>query len=169
MTLILPYPLIILKNLAGCAVPQYETDMNGLGEFPRIHQTVLILFCSVDLGITKLITLSEERLPSQQFLSQLGIKHEIHGCVEFEGIPVAKIVKIIESIENEIAADGKVAVHCREHKYMTSEDFRGFGTIYHINHTAIRFCLTIRISIFNDVISLPILTDKNTFQTKANN
>ena len=57
----------------------------------------------------------------------------------------------------------------REHKYMTSEDFRGFGTIYHINHTAIRFCLTIRISIFNDVISLPILTDKNTFQTKANN
>ena len=57
----------------------------------------------------------------------------------------------------------------REHKYMTSEDFRGFGTIYHINHTAIRFCLTICISIFNDVISLPILTDKNTFQTKANN
>ena len=60
-----------------------------------------------------MITLSEERLPSQQSLSQLGIKHEIHGCVEFEGIPVAKIVKIIESIENEIAADGKVAVHCR--------------------------------------------------------
>ena len=115
MTLILPYPhpLIILKNLAGCAVPQYETDINGLGEFPRIHQTVLTLFCSVDLGITKLITLSEKCLPSQQSLSQLGIKHEIHGCVEFEGIPVAKIVKIIESIENEIAADGKVAVHCR--------------------------------------------------------
>ena len=115
MTLILPYPqpLIILKNLAGCAVPQCDADMNGLGEFPRIHQTVLILFCSVDLGITKLITLSEKCLPSQQSLSQLGIKHEIHGCVEFEGIPVAKIVKIIESIENEIAADGKVAVHCR--------------------------------------------------------
>ena len=113
MTLILPYPLIILNNIAGCAVPQYKTDINGLGEFPRIYQTVLILFCSVDLGITKLITLSEECLPSQQSLSQLGIKHEIHGCVEFEGIPVAKIVKIIESIENEIAADGKVAVHCR--------------------------------------------------------
>ena len=62
-----------------------------------------------------------------------------------------------------------ISLTLREHKYMTSEDFRGFGTIYHINHTAIRFCLTIRISIFNDVISLPILTDKNTFQTKANN
>jgi len=88
---------VIPNILAGCAVPKYETDMNGL----------------VDLGITKLITLSEKCLPSQQSLSQLGIKHEIHGCVEFEGIPVAKIVKIIESIENEIAADGKVAVHCR--------------------------------------------------------
>ena len=65
--------------------------------------------------------------------------------------------------------EGARIVSDREHKYMTSEDFRGFGTIYHINHTAIRFCLTIRISIFNDVISLPILTDKNTFQTKANN
>ena len=27
----------------------------------------------------------------------------------------------------------------REHKYMTSEDFRGFDTIYHINHTTIIF------------------------------
>ena len=45
----------------------------------------------------------------------------------------------------------------REHKYMTSEDFRGFDTIYHINHTTIIFWLTIGISIFNDVISLQIL------------
>ena len=27
----------------------------------------------------------------------------------------------------------------REHKYMMSEDFRGFDTIYHINHTTIIF------------------------------
>ena len=60
-----------------------------------------------------MISLSEDCLPSQRSLSQLGIKHEIHGCIEFKGIPVAKIVKIIESIENEIAAGGKVAVHCR--------------------------------------------------------
>ena len=45
----------------------------------------------------------------------------------------------------------------REHKYMTSEDFRGFDTIYHINHTIIIFWLTIGISIVNDVISLQIL------------
>ena len=72
------------------------------------------LLCLVDLGVTKLITLSEDSLPSQAgFLSQLGIKHEIHGCIEFEGIPVAKIVQIVEAIDNEIAAGGKVAVHCR--------------------------------------------------------
>ena len=68
----------------------------------------------MDLGVTKLITLSEETLPTQMsFLSRIGLKHEIHGCVEFEGIPVAKIVKIIDSIGNEIEVGGKVAVHCR--------------------------------------------------------
>ena len=78
---------LIPDKLAGCAVPSYSSDIDGL----------------VDLGITKLITLSEETLPCHMnLLSQIGIKHEIHGCVEFEGIPVDKIVKIIDSIENEI-------------------------------------------------------------------
>ena len=63
----------------------------------------------MDLGVTKLITLSEETLPTQMsFLSRIGLKHEIHGCVEFEGIPVAKIVKIIDSIGNEIKSGVKL-------------------------------------------------------------
>ena len=46
-------------------------------------------------------------------LSQIGLKHEIHGCVNFEGIPVVQLVKILDSIENEIEAGGTVAIHCR--------------------------------------------------------
>ena len=90
---------VIPDKLAGCAVPSYSSEIDGL----------------VDLGVTKLITLSEEKLPAQMNLrdSVSGLKHEIHGCVEFEGIPVDKIVKIIDSIENEIGAGGKVVVHCR--------------------------------------------------------
>jgi len=90
---------LIPDKLARCAVPSDSRDIDGL----------------VDLGVTKLITLLEEKLPAQMNLrdSVSGLKHEIHGCVEFEGIPVDKIVKIIDSIENEIGAGGKVAVHCR--------------------------------------------------------
>ena len=50
-----------------------------------------------------------------------------------------------------------------EHKCMTSEDFGVFGTIYNINHTTIRFWLTICVFIFNDVISLQSLTKNYTF------
>ena len=77
---------LIPDKLAGCAVPSDSRDIDGL----------------VDLGVTKLITLSEEKLPAQMNLgaSVSGLKHEIHGCVEFEGIPVDKIVKIIDSIES---------------------------------------------------------------------
>ena len=89
---------VIPDKLAGCAVPRYKSDIEGL----------------VHLGVTKLISLSEEKLPSpMHLLSQIGLKHEIHGCVNFEGIPVVQLVKILDSIENEIEAGGTVAIHCR--------------------------------------------------------
>ena len=34
-------------------------------------------------------------------------------CAEFEGVPLATMLAVLDCIEREIADSGKVAVHCR--------------------------------------------------------
>ena len=45
--------------------------------------------------------------------SLLGSRHEVFPCAEFEGVPLATMLAVLDCIEREIADSGKVAVHCR--------------------------------------------------------
>ena len=40
-------------------------------------------------------------------------RHEVFPCEEFEGVPVEKMIQILDSIEEEILQGGKVVIHCR--------------------------------------------------------
>ena len=40
-------------------------------------------------------------------------RHKVFPCEEFEGVPVEKMMQILDSIEKEILMGGKVVIHCR--------------------------------------------------------
>lgn len=73
-----------------------------------------------------MVTLSTEQMPHSSIKHMSDLRHEVFPCAEFEGVPLATMLAVLDCIEREIADSGKVAVHCRAGNGRTGTVLAGY-------------------------------------------
>ena len=73
----------------------------------------MITYCVlVKVGISLLVTLSEESPPHNSIICTRELKNISFSCRNFAGIPVPVLANILSSIDTVLNKSGRVAVHC---------------------------------------------------------